>query len=671
MEERPVVGVLVTDAELELERDFMVGIAEAADAEDVSLVYFVGGSLHRALEIDPGEPMTRSVYDLAVSRRLDGVIISSPMGYLVPGDVLQRFCERYAPLPIVTGALDLEGVAGGYAPQVLTDSFAGMRQAITHLIEVHGRRRIAFIQGPADQPEAQARYRAYEVALADHGIAVDERLVVRGDFLRPSGVAAVQELLRRAVHIDAVAAANDETAAGAFDVLVAKGLAVPGDVALVGFDDAAVGRHLPVPLTTVRQSFRSIGYRALETLMTLIRGGGVPQTLALPAELIVRRSCGCMPGEVERAGVHGIGRGAGRLAGAGIPAGVKSRDLALENVSMVLRTALVKDLTMGTEGFLEALEVRLRESFRRREPLGRWHDHLSALRRELVPSLETTRDVEQAEDLLHQARVLISEAAERLQVAVAEEREQLAGTLRGFASTTAGLMTLDDLPAPMADTFPRLGIHRAYVALVDDGAGSDAGAPGSPTADAGPAMQARLALAYADGVAGLPGVMTIGTTGATDVYSASDFLPDRIYPSQERFTWVAYPLELRDRWFGFLLLEIDVREPSIPRRVAEAVSSILFRAALLRDVEEARERAEASLAEITRTRAISDRLQQAPDVEAVLRIALEELSEVLQAPVAVARLGTREQLLAMADRNRRQADPVGDSVAAEGPQDER
>jgi len=138
------------------------------------------------------------------------------MGYLVPGDVLQRFCERYAPLPIVTGALDLEGVAGGYAPQVLTDSFAGMRQAITHLIEVHGRRRIAFIQGPADQPEAQARYRAYEVALADHGIAVDERLVVRGDFLRPSGVAAVQELLRRAVHIDAVAAANDETAAGAF-----------------------------------------------------------------------------------------------------------------------------------------------------------------------------------------------------------------------------------------------------------------------------------------------------------------------------------------------------------------------------------------------------------------------------------------------------------------------
>jgi len=177
---------------------------------------------------------------------------------------------------------------------VLADNLGGMRRAVIHLIEVHDLRQIAFIRGPAGQIESELRHQAYLKPwppMASPG----PDLVVQGDFSQEGGRAAMQQLLDRGMGLQAVVAANDHMAIGALELLRERGLRVPEDIAVVGFDDIGEGQYHGIPLTTVRQLFYTAGQQATRTLLRRIRGQEVPAQSLAPAELVVRRSCGCLP----------------------------------------------------------------------------------------------------------------------------------------------------------------------------------------------------------------------------------------------------------------------------------------------------------------------------------------------------------------------------------------
>jgi DNA-binding LacI/PurR family transcriptional regulator len=124
------------------------------------------------------------------------------------------------------------------------------------LIEVHNHRRVVFIRGPVASLEAEQRYAAYCAALEDNGIALDPRLVLQGSWLRESGALAVRELFDergvRMESVSAIAAANDYMALGALDALAERGISVPSEIAVTGFDDLDITRCAVPPLTTVR-----------------------------------------------------------------------------------------------------------------------------------------------------------------------------------------------------------------------------------------------------------------------------------------------------------------------------------------------------------------------------------------------------------------------------------
>src|SRR5678816_1151509 len=128
---------------------------------------------------------------------------------------------------------------------------------LRHLIEHHGYRRIAFIRGTESNQEAEERHSAYVAALEEHEIPYDPELVLSGEFTRESGTSAMIELFdTRQVpvgELDAVVAANDYTAFGVIDELSRRRIAVPDQVAVVGFDDMALSRIHSPSLTTVRQ----------------------------------------------------------------------------------------------------------------------------------------------------------------------------------------------------------------------------------------------------------------------------------------------------------------------------------------------------------------------------------------------------------------------------------
>jgi len=154
-------------------------------------------------------------------------------------------------------------------PWIHADNFTGAYSAAQHLIAL-GHRRIAHIQGPAGYLCSRERYQGYSRALQEAGMAVDPALIVSGDFTEISGQAAARALfaLSPEQRPTAIFAASDQMAFGVLAVAEEYGLTVPGDVALVGFDDIGLSSLVRPALTTIRQPFPEMGQCAIELLLS-------------------------------------------------------------------------------------------------------------------------------------------------------------------------------------------------------------------------------------------------------------------------------------------------------------------------------------------------------------------------------------------------------------------
>ncbi|HEY1016475.1 MAG TPA: SpoIIE family protein phosphatase [Herpetosiphonaceae bacterium] len=180
----------------------------------------------------------------------------------------------------------------GRSVAVLPDNQGGALAATRHLIE-HGHERIAFV-GLLEQNDMRERCAGYRQALAEAGLEVDERLVIdAGDAMQLGGAGAVERLLAAGAPFTAIFAATDTNAFGALEALHGAGLRVPGDVALIGFDDVVEAAYSDPPLSSIHQSFDELGGVALATLVDLLEGLPAADPVRAPNRLVVRRSCGC------------------------------------------------------------------------------------------------------------------------------------------------------------------------------------------------------------------------------------------------------------------------------------------------------------------------------------------------------------------------------------------
>lgn len=225
-------------------------------------------------------------------RYVDGMIISP---IRVTG--AHRDALTGTPVPVV-----VVGQLPGDVPvdNVRTDSRTGIRLAVDHLVAA-GRRRIGFLNGPLDTVPGAARDAGFREALAGHGLPVDERLLEVGDFHYEPGRAAAQRLLARAepqrsrsgsqASLDALVCANDMIAVGALHTLLAAGVKVPQDVALVGMDDTELARMSFPQLSSVSLGSAARGRRAAELLLERIADPGrSPRREQVAPSLVVRAS---------------------------------------------------------------------------------------------------------------------------------------------------------------------------------------------------------------------------------------------------------------------------------------------------------------------------------------------------------------------------------------------
>jgi LacI family transcriptional regulator len=179
------------------------------------------------------------------------------------------------------------------APVVQVDNYRGAREVVAHLAG-HGHRRIAFIGGPRGVSVSADRARGYRAGLRAAGLAADPGIVTAGEFDEDSGYAAAVRLLRGDGGFTALFAANDLMAIGAMSALRDQGVAVPGQVAVAGFDGIHLGRYVAPSLTTYAQPTAELARRAVELLAAAIAGPPPlrPPTLKLAGQLVARDSTG-------------------------------------------------------------------------------------------------------------------------------------------------------------------------------------------------------------------------------------------------------------------------------------------------------------------------------------------------------------------------------------------
>jgi DNA-binding LacI/PurR family transcriptional regulator len=214
-------------------------------------------------------------------QHVDGVLLISLHG----GDPLPRHLEDSG-VPTVLG-----GAPVGVEPVscVDADNRGGARHAVEHLIGL-GRRRVATITGPQDMRVGVDRLNGYCDALSAAGL---RELIAAGDFSEESGERGMRELLVREPQLDAVFTASDPMAVGAMRVLKEHGRRIPGDVAVVGFDDSATARHTDPPLTSVHQPLEAMGREMARLLVSRIRGEAMERSMIILDTHLVTRESSC------------------------------------------------------------------------------------------------------------------------------------------------------------------------------------------------------------------------------------------------------------------------------------------------------------------------------------------------------------------------------------------
>jgi len=168
------------------------------------------------------------------------------------------------------------------------DNFNGGRLATEHLLSL-GKRKIAFIGGPAMEQEVELRYQGFESALQSVGLEPEQSRVLYGDFSRSSGSEMMHKLLDQDLEVDAVVTNSDFMAIGAMDAIRERGLHVPDDLSVVGYDDISLAEFSNPPLTTVRQNIPELGRLLVENLIQYIQTG-VVNNVSVPVDLVVRKS---------------------------------------------------------------------------------------------------------------------------------------------------------------------------------------------------------------------------------------------------------------------------------------------------------------------------------------------------------------------------------------------
>jgi len=464
---RPRIALLFDSLSSEYAVQLRRAVERSATARNVDLMVVMGQCVGARLASQGAQ---NRIYELISPECVDGVIVvSGTLGHYCGPEGLLALCKSYAPLPVCSLGVALNGI-----PSFVVDNANGMEMGTAHLIEEHKCSRIVFFAGPHSSEESNQRLAGFRAAHAKSGLAVNDQLIVYGNFTRTAGIDGMRGLLARREAFDAVVAANDNTALGCLEALDEAGIHVPRDVMVCGFDDINSAHFARPTLSTLRQPMWWMGERAVDSILKQLAGEKVPLLSAGPVEFVRRESCGCgyqvaltvHPSGEELPSLRDVIRKYKTEIGKAIASSVSVPNDALGNWPAMLLDALDQEL-QGVDGrFTATFEELLHRAQSAGASLDEFQRVVSVLRTEFRRvRVQNQEEAHRIERIWHGARVLVGAASIRLLGRQKLLETQASTSLARVGERLAATLSLTLLKEALVDDLPELDIHRAAVSL--------------------------------------------------------------------------------------------------------------------------------------------------------------------------------------------------------------
>lgn len=293
---RPTIAIMAGNAESEYVVKLLAGFRNCAKEEDVNLVFLMGPHIPRyCKDILAGsfawdyDFQFHTVYDYVQFIKPDAIIVAyGSLSHFKYVPNVDEFVARFKGIPtLVLG----DYVKDPNVPYLIGGNYSGMKECVRHLVEDHGYHKIGFVGGPKRNYDSNRRMLAYKDVLTEHGIPVQEKLIVYGNYTEHMD-AEVETLMDNNPDIEAIVFANDNMAKAGYRVCAARDLIVGHDIAITGFDDGDIAKSLEPALSSVAQSSFMFSYRAIHAALELAKGN-MPKSAEMESHFRKRESCGC------------------------------------------------------------------------------------------------------------------------------------------------------------------------------------------------------------------------------------------------------------------------------------------------------------------------------------------------------------------------------------------
>ncbi|MBN1525360.1 MAG: substrate-binding domain-containing protein [Spirochaetales bacterium] len=564
---RYTIGLLAYDLTDSNDHDLFHGLTDYSVEQNFNLIHFNGGRLRDQNEYNI---QGNILYNFIGKSNIDALIIwASVIGCFVTPDELQSFCEKYsAVMPVVSIGTPIANI-----PSVLADSYSGMYEMIDHLINVHGRKKIVFIQGPRNHFDSSERFRAYKDALDKNRIPYDPLLVSENrDWAPEHGVETIRKICdEHRIAFDAVAGASLKFIIGALLELEKRRINIPGDVSVIAFDERPECRANTPSLTTAPIMLYERGQIAAKLLLDKLSGKIIPEITTIPCKPIYRQSCGCknvlenlsISPTPESPDAHTtiipdypalaqeLINGISRL----LPKGIVNDT---EQWDRVLATSFIADFSEASHGqfhvtlgsFLEKTgktgisALRLDEIVRICRPRPEWNLSASQITRCL--------------HILQHALVLIKEFEAKEETKKWLELHKYTETLIHTGHSWTTIFNIEELADILARELPSFDIPSFYLCLYNQ--------KNAPVYN-----EARLILAYTRGE------RKFVFSGDQEIFfSAEHLIPKEYLPAGAPMTLVTEPLYYKENQIGYAVFEAGPKETSVYVLLRMQLSSIIW-----------------------------------------------------------------------------------------------
>jgi len=605
---RKRIGILI-DNLYNYQWSILQGIFSAGEKFDADLFCFVG----KTLESPYGyEKQGNLIYNLIDKESVDGLIIfSSAIGSDVSFDKLVNFCNNFSKkIPTVNIGPPIEGI-----PSIFIDNRTGFQDLLIHLIEDHGYKHIAFIRGPVMNTEADIRYDTLMQVANQYNIEINPDLIYEGNFIRNSGAEAVKTLLdKKNLKFEALVSSNDDMALSALQELKARGIKIPEDIAITGFDDVEETSLVTPPLTTVHQPLYEMGEKSVEMILSIISGKDVPEKVFLPTKPIIRNSCGCEFSGIKRAKVE-------RKEETIELSFEKLKEFSKEFIKYVeenLKNFEKEEERHNLEkiymSFIEALEEKnpdifistlediLQEKETEIENLSIYQEYISLLRKFLFYYFDK-ENLHNAENLWHQARVIINDFSERNQgykrIRTELETESLGYIGRDLISN----FEIDSILNQILERLPDLEISSLYIIFYED-----------------------------KNILSRKGQLIFGYKDRQRIFEDKIFpikkiIPEEVLPTR-RATYIIEPLYFQEDSFGYALFEMGPNKGNIYEILRSQLSAAI-QGALLFEIREKYEKTlEKYIEELKILNETGSAISSALELDLLLELIIKQISRI-------------------------------------------